>query len=125
MPQPVLTTEAVRVALGMQQLKAEYASRNIANAATPGWKPLAPDFARAESLLLEAARAGDGAHGVAAELAAFDSADVQVTEARDGVAVQLDAEVADMVGAQLSYQALGQSLSRYFGLMRLAATGRF
>jgi flagellar basal body rod protein FlgB len=38
--------------------------------------------------------------------------------------VQLDEQVGDMVAASLNYQSLSEALSRHFGLMRLAVTGR-
>ena len=35
-----------------------------------------------------------------------------------------DEQVGDMVAASLNYQSLSEALSRHFGLMRLAVTGR-
>ena len=125
MNNPEITTEAVRLALGMNQLRAEYASRNIASSNLPGAQSLRPDFAQAQGLLEEVARAGMGDHSRLAErLSAMDVSDDLSLQASGIAQSQVDEEVADMVGASLAYQTLSQSLSRYFGLMRLAATGR-
>lgn len=120
-----MTTEAVRLALGINQLRAEYASRNIANSNLPGTHGLRPDFAQAQGLLEEVARANTGDHlRLAERLSVAEVSGDQALPTADSTQVQVDEEVADMVGASLAYQTLTQSLSRYFGLMRLAATGR-
>lgn len=118
-----ITTEAVRLALGMSQLRAEAASLNIARAATPGAQAMQLDFAGSQGLLEAAAHAtpGDDA-GLRAALAAA-AADPAVGSTLAGP-VQLDEQVADMATANLTFQSLSESLSRHFGLMRLAITGR-
>jgi flagellar basal-body rod protein FlgB len=125
MSHPEITTDAVRLALGMHQLRAEYASRNIANANVPGTQAVRPDFAQTQGLLEEAARVGSGnAFQVRQRLSAHRTSDSVSLEASAIATNQVDEAVADMVGASLAYQTLTQSLSRYFGLMRLAVTGR-
>ncbi|RMH94066.1 hypothetical protein EBB59_02575 [Lysobacter pythonis] len=62
----------------------------------------------------------------------FDDIDIRKVEARvramAGTAsdepILVDREIGDMVSANMSYQTLTEALSRKFGLMRLAITGR-
>jgi flagellar basal body rod protein FlgB len=121
-----LTTEAIRLAMGMQQLRAENASRNIALANTPGAQATRLDFGSSQGLLEQAATLSmQGADGLVETLETAGSRSA-VSESLDasGTGIHLDDEVADMAGANLQYQALAESLSRHFGLMRLAITGR-
>lgn len=121
-----ITTEAVRLSLAMNQLRAENASQNIARAGTPGAQATRLDFARSQNLLSAAAIAGGdneaGLLDALARAAGEPTASTQVDVA--GTAINLDEEVADMSASSLEYQALTESLSRHFGLMRLAITGR-
>ena len=55
-----LTIDAVRLALGMYQLRAQVAGLNIANAGTPGGRASRIDFAPTRQVLDSAAQ-GDGA----------------------------------------------------------------
>ena len=121
-----ITTEAVRLAMGMRESSAENASRNIALANTPGARATRLDFGSSQGLLEQAAAlAPNNADGL---LAALDVAgaqpDADVTHVTVGADINLDEEVADMATANLEYQALTESLNRHFGLMRLAITGR-
>ena len=117
-----ITTEAVRLALGISQMRAEYASQNIARAGTPGAQAVRLDFGASQGLLAQAvtADAGDDMLLDALTQAASQPAPSRV----DAGSVQLDEEVADMSAANLTFQSLSESLSRHFGLMRLAITGR-
>lgn len=121
-----ITTEAVRLSLAMNQLRAENASQNIARAGTPGAQATRLDFARSQNLLSAAAIAGDDNEAslldALARAAGEPTASAQVDVA--GTPINLDEEVADMSASSLEYQALTESLSRHFGLMRLAITGR-
>jgi flagellar basal body rod protein FlgB len=117
-----LTTEAIRVALQMNQVRAEFASQNIARASTPGAAALQADFGASQGLLDAAATARGDATGLVMALA--DAADHAQPHAHAGAAINLDEEVADMTTANLKFQSLTESLSRRFGLMRLAITGR-
>ena len=120
-----LTTEAVRLAMGIEHLRAENASRNIAHANTPGAQATRLDFGGSLGLLQQAAQAGVGDASLLASLDSAASKPVVATSLDDaGKGIQLDSEVADMAGANLEYQALADSLSRHFGLMRLAISGR-
>jgi flagellar basal-body rod protein FlgB len=121
-----ITTEAVRLAMSMNQLRAEYASQNISKSNTPGAKAVHLDFAHTQGLLEQVVSLSgvdkESLLGVIAEAASAPS----FTENVDTFsgAINLDEEVADMASANLKYQALTESLNRHFGLMRLAVAGR-
>ncbi len=120
-----ITTEAIRLAMGMNQLRAEVASQNIGRAGTAGAQATRLDFGRSQNLLAEAASVrGPGDSGL---LDALAQAAMQPSSGtrQDGIsAINLDEEVADMAASSLEYTALSESLSRHFGLMRLAISGR-
>jgi flagellar basal-body rod protein FlgB len=121
-----ITTEAVRLAMSMNQMRAEYASQNISKSNTPGAKAVHLDFAHTQGLLEQVASLSgvdkDSLLGALAE-AASAPAFTEKSDAFSG-AINLDEEVADMASANLKYQALTESLNRHFGLMRLAVAGR-
>jgi flagellar basal-body rod protein FlgB len=117
-----ITTEAIRLALQMNQLRAEFASQNISRASTAGALATQLDFGASQGLLDAAAGAHGEAPGLAMAIA--DAADHAQPRAHAGAAINLDEEVADMTTANLKFQSLTESLSRRFGLMRLAITGR-
>lgn len=121
-----LTTEVVRLAMGMQQLRAEVSARNIASANTPGVTATRLDFGSSQSLLnsaIEASATGDG--DLVQQLEAAQSRPL-ASESVDpvGSPIQLDEEVANMASASGQYQTLTEALNRHMGLMRLAITGR-
>lgn len=120
-----LTAQAVRLALGINTLRAESASRNIAQASTPGAHAERLDFARSQGLLAQAAAGpADSEASLARAIAqAIQTPATQAGNASDA-GINLDEQVADMASATLQYQALTESLNRHFGLMRLAITGR-
>jgi flagellar basal-body rod protein FlgB len=117
-----LTIDAVRLALSVQEMQARVASINIANASRPDARALRADFAMAQGLLADAA--GSPSAGLESQLAQA-AADVRATTpdptARE---IHVDEQIGDMVVASTSYQGLSEALGRYFGLMRLAVTGR-
>ena len=117
-----LTTEAIRLALQMNQVRAEFASQNIARAATPGALATRLDFATSQGLLEAAALSDGNADGLLRALAS--AADEPMAATTTGSPINLDEEVADMTTANLKFQSLTETLSRRFGLMRLAISGR-
>jgi flagellar basal body rod protein FlgB len=119
-----LTTEAVRLAMSMSQLQAEYASQNIGRAGTPGAQATRLDFSRSVGLLQQAAGAGADAGALLPVLADAAANPASVDVATHEAGIDLDEQVADMATANLKFQALAESLNRHFGLMRLAITGR-
>ncbi|MBN7138429.1 hypothetical protein A7A76_04820 [Lysobacter enzymogenes] len=117
-----ITTEAVRLALGIREAQARSASVNIANAGIEGARAQRVDFAAMQTLLSEAAQGGDAT--LAARLSAAADG-VRAMPAQAGAdPIQADEQVADMVTAGMNYQALGEALSRHFGLLRLSIAGR-
>lgn len=121
-----ITTEAVRLAMSMHELRAETASKNIALANTPGAQATRLDFGSSQGLLEQAAALSvHDDDSLLGSLAAAGSSPV-AGESLDaaGTGINLDEEVANMASANLEYQALTESLNRHFGLMRLAITGR-
>jgi flagellar basal-body rod protein FlgB len=120
-----LTTQAVRLALGISQLRADVASRNIANASTPGAQAAHLDFARSQGLLEQAATARGNETSLLQSLAEATTQPGHVASLdAPGTAINLDEQVADMATASLEFQSLTESLNRHFGLMRLAINGR-
>lgn len=118
-----ITTEAVRLALGIREAQARSASVNIANAGIEGARAQRADFAAMQALLGEAAQGGDS-QALAARLSAAADG-VRAVPVEAGVdPIQADEQVADMVTAGMNYQALGEALSRHFGLLRLSIAGR-
>lgn len=117
-----ITIEALRLAMGMQEMKARIASENIANAGNPESRTMRLDFSAAQSALAGIVHSPahadtSGLHRAAEEVRSLapDFTDEPV---------RADEQVADMTVAAFNYQALGEALSRHFGLMRLAITGR-
>lgn len=118
-----ITIDAVRLALSMNEIRARTAGANIANASRPGVGAMQIDFADAQSLLTDVSRAQDPEALRASLRSALDG--VSDTSAFDsGQAIQIDAEVGEMVAASAGYQSLTEALSRYFGLLRLSIVGR-
>lgn len=121
-----LTIEATRLALGIQQLRAETAAQNIALANVPGAKATRMDFSESQALLKQVVSQGVDRDPSLGRLLAT-AADVVPHTNVAGLpsdSIQLDEQVADASAANLGYQALGEALSRNFGLMRLAITGK-
>ena len=119
-----LTTEALRLGMGLARTRAEIASANIANVDTPGFRAQRADFGQALGLLQQAAvhpeMSSDrlqleGKHTTLSTATTTDAADVNV---------HLDGEVADLEAASTDYQSMTAVLSRRFSLMQLALAGR-
>jgi len=116
-----LSIATVRLALGLQDLRARTAADNIANLNRSGTQTMRLDDA-ASSFLASIP-----------ELAGQDGLARSVNEAADavrGAALQpagdttADREVADMVEAGAAYQTLTEVLGRQFALLRLSIAGR-
>lgn len=118
-----LTVDAVRMALNLNQLKAEVTSWNIVNASAADAPMFVVEQSATDALLLAAA--GQPNQSVRDELAAPSSPTMAVVHEQYAAdRPSLDQLVADSVSAGMNYQALTESLSRHFGLMRLAINGR-
>jgi flagellar basal-body rod protein FlgB len=121
-----LTTEAVRMAMSMQELRAEVATRNIASANLPGAAATRLDFGSSQGLLERTVLPTmSDESGVRAALEAARSSPL-ASESVDpeGTGINVDEEVANLASASAQYLTLTESLSRHMGLMRLAITGR-
>lgn len=112
------TINAIRLALGMYQTRAEIANSNIANASMPGALALRADFSQYQ-VLLDAAVDGRG-HGLQQAIVNVREPTIRPLE----TPLNLDAQVSEMVGAGAGFQSLTEALNRQFGLMRLAVVGR-
>ncbi|WP_093536411.1 hypothetical protein PWP89_10675 [Stenotrophomonas rhizophila] len=112
------TIDAIRLALGMYQTRAEIANSNIANASVPGSLALRADFSQYQAML-EAAANGQG-DGLAQAIGSVREPTIRPLE----TPLNLDEQVSEMVGAGAGFQSLTEALSRQFGLMRLAVVGR-
>lgn len=112
------TIDAIRLALGMYQTRAEIANSNIANASVPGNVALRADFSQYQ-VLLDAAADGHN-QGLAEAIGQVREPTIRPLE----TPLNLDAQVSEMVGAGAGFQSLTEALSRQFGLMRLAVVGR-
>lgn len=118
-----ITIDAVRMALNLNQLKAEVTGWNLVNASSEGASFFTIDQTVTDQLL--GAAAGGNPQSVAPALANPSSPTMAiVNEQYEGVRPTLDEMVTDSVVAGLNYQVLSESLNRHFGLMRLAVTGR-
>jgi len=120
-----VTADLARAALDIAQLRAETASRNVANADVAGYRPEQVDFASvlarlradlADPEALAQTVAGLRQDGVPVTLKLADSV--------LGASVNLDDEMVEITVAGAQYQTLADALSRHFGLMRLAVQGR-
>lgn len=118
-----ITMQAVRLALGMHEMQARVASMNVANASKPDARAMRVDFGSLQATLGSIAESGNDVDMAARlRLAAGDLA--SSTPITTGETILADEQIGDMVTAGVGYQALSEALSRHFGLMRLAISGR-
>lgn len=120
-----VTADLARAALDLSQLRAEVASRNIANAGVEGYRPARVDFAA----VLSRVQSELGDPTALAQTLAQLRADgipvsVKVADSVFGASVNLDEEMVEVTLAGAQYQTLADALSRHYGLMRLAVQGR-
>ena len=117
------TIDAVRLALSLHETRAHIASMNVANAGKPEATAMRADFAKVEAALRQAAHAGsesEAARWLESANSELRAADPQ----RSFDPILLDEQMGDIATAGIEYQALTEALSRQFGLMRIAVTGR-
>lgn len=119
------TIDAIRLGLSIQEMRSRVASMNVANANLPDARALRLDFSAAEAALRsdQEGRVGGTGDGEVdlAELAARLRGQ---TPHRSEEVIQVDREIGEMATSLVTYQSLAEALSRQFGLMRLAITGR-
>jgi len=118
-----MTTEAVRLALTISQLRAETASNNITQASIPNAKAVRLDISFAKELL---ARAGHESENINLTDALRQLSNNQAisSSVNTNESINLDEEVAALSTANVEYSALVESLNKHFGLMRLAIIGK-
>jgi flagellar basal-body rod protein FlgB len=107
-----LATLAIK-ALDSLSLRAEATAQNIANAGTPGYRPLAVNF---EKSLAEAA-AGGG------DLSAFRPTVARAASLFGSTAVRLDLELQTATATAQRYGAIVEVLDRELQLQALATMG--
>jgi flagellar basal-body rod protein FlgB len=120
-----LTTEALRLGIGMARIRAEVASANIANVDVSGYRPQQADFAQATGLLHEAAdNPGMDAQSLGAITPRMLGDAVHASDPDLNVPVNLDDAVAELETTSVDFQSLTTVMSRRFALMQLALAGR-
>jgi flagellar basal-body rod protein FlgB len=117
------TIDAVRLALNLHETRARTASMNVSNAGKSEATAMRVDFAKVEAALREVANAGSESE--AASWLAAAASELRATKPQSTLdPIRLDEQVGDIATAGVEYQALTEALSRQFGLMRIAVTGR-
>lgn len=117
------TIDAVRLALNLHETRARTASINVSNAGKSEATAMRVDFAKVEAALREVANAGSESE--AASWLAAATSELRATRPQSSFdPIRLDEQVGDIATAGVEYQALTEALSRQFGLMRIAVTGR-
>lgn len=118
------TIDAIRLGLSIQEMRSRVASMNVANANMPGAHALRMDFSTAEAALRNGSGQGAGSADGEIDLVALASRLRAQTPHRSEETIQVDREIGEMATSLVTYQSLAEALSRQFGLMRLAITGR-
>lgn len=110
-----LTLAVTTRALDLLQMRQSYIAQNIANASTPGYRPVAFEF---EDALRSAAATG--------RIDAVETVSGNLIEHAEGGTVRLDLELAEATQTALRFSALIEMLGRQFALQRQISsnTGR-
>lgn len=118
------TIDAIRLGLSIQEMRSRVASMNVANANMPEAHALRMDFSAAEAALRSGSGQGAGSADGEIDLVALASRLRGQAPHRSEETIQVDREIGEMATSLVTYQSLAEALSRQFGLMRLAITGR-
>lgn len=120
-----VTAALVGRMLDLESLRANVASRNIANANVAGYAPKEVDF---QSQLVDLQQDLGQPEALGEAVEKFRQQDftlrAEPSSSLLGAGVNLDGEVATLTVANTQYETLVESLNRHFGLMSLAITGR-
>lgn len=117
------TIDAVRLALNLHETRARIASMNVSNSGKPEATAMHVDFAKVEAALREVANASGESEAARWLIAA--SNELRAADPQSSFdPIRLDEQMGDIATAGVEYQALTEALSRQFGLMRIAVTGR-
>lgn len=118
-----ITTESVRLAMHIAQLKAEVAGTNISHGGVPGAKAVRLDADFSAALLSAAVSARDSTHLVNM-IRKVNDENANFTMNSTDEPINQDEQIAALSSANLEYTALVDTLNRRFGLMRLAISGK-
>ncbi len=118
MVSPVDSTTSTLLALALDatQMRQQAIAQNIANANTPGFKPLSVRF-EAQMASARATLAGGGKLAPA-QLSQLRPA--LIVSGNDNETVALDDQVAQLAGNALHHQVLLKALNKHFALMGLS-----
>lgn len=119
-----LAIDVTSWAMRLEQMKADTASRNIANSSIQGSRPQQVQFAAQLEGIRAALQGGDVQQQDVATLLAQPFSTVSVSGQSLNGGISLDAEVADLTSAELRYKTLAEALSRQLSLLTLAASGK-
>lgn len=117
-----LTLDTVRLAMGLEELRARIAAQNIATANIPNSASLYLDSDAALGALRSARTDPDLFRRRLAETR-LDEQSPYLHASDTLSAAPLDAQVAELSAASGKYQALADGVSRQFALMQLAIKG--
>ena len=118
------TTLALQRALEGEAARQRTAANNLANLETPGYRPRRVEFQEQLRAALEA-QGEEGAEGEAELLAAVRPEEVTYAGPalrRDGNAVDIETEMADLAESGLHYQAVIRLLAKKLQMLRSVAT---
>lgn len=120
-----VTTALVGRLLDLESLRANVASRNIANANVAGYAPQEVDFQEQLAAVRQDLGQPEALEAAVDKLEHEDFAlRGEPSASLLGAGVNLDSEVTTLTVANTQYETLVESLNRHFGLMSLAITGR-
>lgn len=111
------TLTTLERALDVRLARQNVLSGNLANANTPGYKPVDLDFGRAMAHLESA---GEGA-SAASSVAALTTA-AAASEGLDGNAVDLDRTMVDLAQNSLQYGASAKAAQKKLAILRYVAS---
>jgi flagellar basal-body rod protein FlgB len=116
MVSPVTSTELLSLALDAALLRQQAIAQNIANANTPGYRPLSVRFD--ELLVQERQQLLQGGKLSLTSLAAYTP---QLVQSEEAAPVVLDEQATQLAGNVFHHQVLLRAITKQFALMNLAA----
>ncbi|MCE3261349.1 MAG: hypothetical protein K0R43_428 [Pseudoduganella sp.] len=114
-PNHDMTVGLVRLALDAASLRQQASANNIANAASPGYRPLRVSFEDQLAQVQATLQAGQ-----LAGAAQWAGAAPVLLPAADAGSVALDLESAQLAQTSLQYQSLLKALSKHFSIISTA-----
>ncbi|MCC6748480.1 MAG: flagellar basal body rod protein FlgB [Deltaproteobacteria bacterium] len=110
--------------LDYHQFRQELLTSNVANAETPGYRPLDVNFQASldKAGTLAVTNEGHLPAGPGERMQSGVFADPSATAGNDGNAVSLEREMAKLSANSIRYRAAAEMISRHIGMLRYAAT---